>query len=85
MNCVLCPVLPPSAPLDVQNINMCQDLNKPKHYTTDYNTPNLVVRRGQEFLMNVTFNRPLAQGDDFHIEFQIGESGSWGPSSRCEL
>uniref|UniRef100_A0A3B4F053 Transglutaminase N-terminal domain-containing protein n=1 Tax=Pundamilia nyererei TaxID=303518 RepID=A0A3B4F053_9CICH len=35
------------------------DVNKPKHYTTDYYMQNLVVRRGQEFVMQVTFNRPL--------------------------
>uniref|UniRef100_A0A3Q0T0R5 protein-glutamine gamma-glutamyltransferase n=1 Tax=Amphilophus citrinellus TaxID=61819 RepID=A0A3Q0T0R5_AMPCI len=72
----LCLFLPLSVALDVQNINMCQDINKPKHYTTDYNTPNLVVRRGQEFVMRVTFNRPLVAGDDFHIEFQIGSDPS---------
>lgn len=62
--------------LEALKINMCQDANKPKHYTTDYYMQNLVVRRGQEFVMQVTFNRPLAPQDDFHIEFTIGSDPS---------
>lgn len=52
---------------------MCQSINKPNHYTTAYNTENLVVRRGQEFIIRVTFNRTLSPADDFQLEFLIGE------------
>uniref|UniRef100_A0A669AZQ6 protein-glutamine gamma-glutamyltransferase n=1 Tax=Oreochromis niloticus TaxID=8128 RepID=A0A669AZQ6_ORENI len=76
MTSVLCFVPTPSVLLEALNINMCQDVNKPKHYTTDYYMQNLVVRRGQEFVMQVTFNRPLAPEDDFHIEFAIGSDPS---------
>ncbi|XP_028427271.1 coagulation factor XIII A chain [Perca flavescens] len=62
--------------LSVQKVNMCQQINRPQHKTASYNTPNLVVRRGQEFLLRVTFNRPLAQSDDFQLEFLIGENPS---------
>ncbi|KAM7369547.1 hypothetical protein PAMP_010864 [Pampus punctatissimus] len=57
-------------------VDMCQQVNKPNHYTTAYDTPYLVVRRGQEFLVRVTFNRPLTPGDDFQIEFLIGSNPS---------
>ncbi|XP_035538356.1 coagulation factor XIII A chain-like [Morone saxatilis] len=63
---------PVGTALLVQRVDMCQQLNKPNHYTTTYDIQNLVVRRGQEFVVRVTFNRPLAQGDDFQLEFLIG-------------
>uniref|UniRef100_A0A8C9XEY9 Transglutaminase-like domain-containing protein n=1 Tax=Sander lucioperca TaxID=283035 RepID=A0A8C9XEY9_SANLU len=55
---------------------MCQQTNELQHKTASYNTPNLVVRRGQQFLVRVTFNRPLQQRDDFQLEFLIGENPS---------
>nr|XP_046226724.1 coagulation factor XIII A chain-like [Scatophagus argus] len=67
---------PVGASLSVQHINMCQQINKPNHYTTAYDTQNLVVRRGQEFLIRVTFNRPLTDQDDFQLEFLIGSNPS---------
>lgn len=62
-----------SAPLSVQSVDMCLQINKSNHITSAYNNQNLVVRRGLEFIMKVTFNRPLTQGDDFQVEFLIGE------------
>ncbi|XP_078018791.1 coagulation factor XIII A chain-like [Epinephelus lanceolatus] len=62
--------------LSVQNVDMCQQINEPNHYTASYDTQNLVVRRGQEFVIRVTFNRPLAQDDDFQVEFLIGSNPS---------
>ncbi|XP_035854944.1 coagulation factor XIII A chain-like isoform X2 [Sander lucioperca] len=62
--------------LSVQKVDMCQQTNELQHQTASYNTPNLVVRRGQEFLVRVTFNRPLEQSDDFQLEFLIGEDPS---------
>eukprot|EP00064_Thunnus_orientalis_P021556 superscaffoldBa00006615_g21721 len=57
-------------------VDMCQQVNEPNHQTAAYDTPCLVVRRGQEFLMRVTFNRQLAEGDDFQLEFLIASKGS---------
>lgn len=67
---------PVGEPLSVNHVDMCQQINKPNHYTTAYDIQNLVVRRGQEFIMRVTFSRPLAQGDDFQLEFLIGSNPS---------
>uniref|UniRef100_A0A3P8RTS2 Transglutaminase-like domain-containing protein n=1 Tax=Amphiprion percula TaxID=161767 RepID=A0A3P8RTS2_AMPPE len=69
---------PPSGgpPLSVENVDMSQQINKPKHYTTAYDTQSLVVRRGHEFMVRVTFNRELVQQDDFQLEFLIGSNPS---------
>ncbi|XP_036935017.1 coagulation factor XIII A chain-like [Acanthopagrus latus] len=68
--------VPTGQALMVQQVDMCQQINKPNHYTTAYDTGNLVVRRGQEFVIRVTFSRPLADGDDFQLEFLIGSNPS---------
>uniref|UniRef100_A0A8D3AJF9 protein-glutamine gamma-glutamyltransferase n=1 Tax=Scophthalmus maximus TaxID=52904 RepID=A0A8D3AJF9_SCOMX len=70
------PLLALAASLSVQNVDMCQQINKPKHFTTDYDTESLVVRRGLEFLVRVTFSRPLSEQDDFQLEFLIGSNPS---------
>ncbi|KAK2859802.1 hypothetical protein Q5P01_004422 [Channa striata] len=63
---------PGQLPLSVQRVDMCLLTNKKNHNTSAYNIQNLVVRRGQEFIMKVTFSRPLTQTDDFQVEFMIG-------------
>ncbi|XP_070709475.1 coagulation factor XIII A chain-like [Pempheris klunzingeri] len=65
-----------SSSLAVQSVDMCQQINKPNHFTTAYDTNNLVIRRGQEFVVRLIFNRPLTQGDDFQVEFLIGANPS---------
>ncbi|XP_039982997.1 coagulation factor XIII A chain-like isoform X2 [Xiphias gladius] len=55
---------------------MCQQINKPNHFTSAYDVENLVVRRGQEFVVRVTFSRPLTEGDEFQLEFLIGSNPS---------
>uniref|UniRef100_A0A672FQX0 Transglutaminase-like domain-containing protein n=1 Tax=Salarias fasciatus TaxID=181472 RepID=A0A672FQX0_SALFA len=67
--------------LFVEHIDMCQNINKPTHYTTEYDTNNLVVRRGQEFIIRVTFSRLLTQQDDFQLEFLIGPNPSHNKGS----
>ncbi|XP_045927854.1 coagulation factor XIII A chain-like [Micropterus dolomieu] len=67
---------PAGASLSVNKVDMCQQMNKAYHYTTAYNTPKLAVRRGQEFVIQVTFSRPLTANDDFQLEFLIGSDPS---------
>ncbi|XP_044032118.1 coagulation factor XIII A chain-like [Siniperca chuatsi] len=67
---------PGVASLSVQNIDMCLQINKSKHYTTAYDTQNLVVRRGQEFVIQVTFSRQPTPADNFQLEFLIGSDPS---------
>ncbi|XP_077411207.1 coagulation factor XIII A chain-like [Vanacampus margaritifer] len=58
--------------LSVEKVDMCKNVNMPKHRTQAYNTDNLVVRRGQEFVLHVTFTRPVTPRDKFRLEFLIG-------------
>nr|XP_057916799.1 coagulation factor XIII A chain-like [Doryrhamphus excisus] len=59
-------------PLSVLDIDMCQQKNMPVHRTNFYDIQNLVVRRGDQFVIRVTFNRPLTNEDRFMLEFLIG-------------
>lgn len=48
--------------------------NKMQHHTAFYSSDQLVVRRGQEFQVNITFNRPYDPArDKIAVEFVIGE------------
>ncbi|XP_068160153.1 coagulation factor XIII A chain-like [Antennarius striatus] len=69
--------VPPVADLLlVEGVDMCQDTNKASHLTGDYDTDNLVVRRGRAFIMKVTFNHRPPSNDDFQLEFTIGKTPS---------
>jgi len=51
--------------------------NKLEHHTTLYQSDYLIVRRGQEFQVKITFNRPYKPDEDkFAVEFTIGEMGT---------
>ncbi|XP_068438447.1 coagulation factor XIII A chain-like [Clinocottus analis] len=63
---------PSGEPLSVKKVDMLQQKNMREHFTSEYDIDQLVVRRGQEFMMQVTFDRPLVDGDDFQVEFLIG-------------
>ncbi|KAM9777189.1 coagulation factor XIII A chain-like [Neosynchiropus ocellatus] len=68
---------PPAAgALSVVSLDMCQPINQPNHFTTPYDTGNLVVRRGWEFVVQVTFNRELTADDELQMEFLIGSNPS---------
>lgn len=58
----------------MMNINMYESDNKADHHTDAYKLSNLIIRRGQEFIMGIVFNRPFNPAMDlFLIEFLIGE------------
>uniref|UniRef100_A0A665URW3 protein-glutamine gamma-glutamyltransferase n=1 Tax=Echeneis naucrates TaxID=173247 RepID=A0A665URW3_ECHNA len=49
--------------------------NKIEHHTEQYNSDQLIVRRGQEFKIKIDFNRPFNPAEDkFAVEFIIGSS-----------
>uniref|UniRef100_A0A8C6UPQ3 protein-glutamine gamma-glutamyltransferase n=1 Tax=Neogobius melanostomus TaxID=47308 RepID=A0A8C6UPQ3_9GOBI len=64
--------------LDVWEVDMKhhhEDTNRTSHKTHLYNLDSLVVRRGQEFEVNIKFNRPYKPDEDkFAVEFVIGSS-----------
>lgn len=63
--------------LDIFDVDMMakpQETNKQQHHTMYYNSDYLIVRRGQEFQVKITFNRPYKPAEDkFAVEFVIGE------------
>lgn len=62
---------PPPGAVSVDEIDMCEELNRAEHRTSRYRTPSLVVRRGQSFTMKVTFSQRVSPGD-ITVEFFIG-------------
>ncbi|KAM3842419.1 coagulation factor XIII A chain [Diretmus argenteus] len=62
--------------LDIWDVNMLRrsdEINKVEHHTYLYNSDQLVVRRGQEFQIQITFSRPYNPSQDkFAVEFVIG-------------
>uniref|UniRef100_W5N165 protein-glutamine gamma-glutamyltransferase n=2 Tax=Lepisosteus oculatus TaxID=7918 RepID=W5N165_LEPOC len=62
--------------LDVWDMNMLKtrdEINKKEHRTHLYNNDNLIVRRGQQFQIKITFNREYNPAKDkFWVEFLIG-------------
>uniref|UniRef100_A0A3B3XR34 Transglutaminase-like domain-containing protein n=1 Tax=Poecilia mexicana TaxID=48701 RepID=A0A3B3XR34_9TELE len=63
---------PVSDALLVVGVDMRKDVNAAHHYTGEYMTNLLVVRRGQQFIIDVSFSRPVTPQDDFQLEFLIG-------------
>ncbi|XP_072232624.1 coagulation factor XIII A chain [Leuresthes tenuis] len=60
---------------DVDMIKRPDESNKLEHHTTLYQSDYLIVRRGQEFQVKITFNRPYKPHEDkFAVEFAIGSS-----------
>lgn len=56
--------------------------NKMQHHTAFYSSDQLVVRRGQEFQVNITFNRPYDPArDKIAVEFVIGELSRFNTNS----
>uniref|UniRef100_A0A8D3A519 protein-glutamine gamma-glutamyltransferase n=1 Tax=Scophthalmus maximus TaxID=52904 RepID=A0A8D3A519_SCOMX len=64
--------------LDIFDVDMMRrpdESNKMQHHTAFYSSDQLVVRRGQEFQVNITFNRPYDPArDKIAVEFVIGSS-----------
>ncbi|XP_038126333.1 coagulation factor XIII A chain [Cyprinodon tularosa] len=64
--------------LDIWDVDMMRgrdQSNKIEHHTNLYQSDNLIVRRGQEFTVKITFNRPYKPNQDkFAVEFVIGSS-----------
>ncbi|XP_034036031.1 coagulation factor XIII A chain-like [Thalassophryne amazonica] len=71
-----------SSGLFVVSVDMNHQVNRQKHFTTHYSVENLVVRRGQQCLISITFNRRLVPTDNFHMEFLIGTDPSETKGSR---
>ncbi|XP_068443825.1 coagulation factor XIII A chain [Clinocottus analis] len=64
--------------LDISGVDMMkmtEGSNKQQHHTMMFNSDHLIVRRGQEFQVEISFNRPYKPATDtFAVEFVIGSS-----------
>ncbi|XP_041717285.2 coagulation factor XIII A chain-like [Coregonus clupeaformis] len=62
------------AALKCVSVDMMQNENKRDHHCHLYEGKNniLIIRRAQEFKMNLHFNQPVKPSDKFQIEFYIG-------------
>ncbi|XP_061569571.1 coagulation factor XIII A chain-like [Cololabis saira] len=73
--------VPPGADvLTVVDVNMRKQFNEQNHHTAEYVAKAMVVRRGQQFIIDVIFSREILPQDDFQLEFLIGANPS--PSKR---
>ncbi|POI34266.1 hypothetical protein CIB84_001982 [Bambusicola thoracicus] len=59
--------------LKVTKVDFLKSQNSVQHHTDAYNTSNLVVRRGQPFLLQLTLSRELRAADKLSLHFSIGE------------
>ncbi|XP_026208327.1 coagulation factor XIII, A1 polypeptide b [Anabas testudineus] len=60
---------------DVDMIKKPDEINKIDHHTALYHSDFLIVRRGQEFQVNITFDRTYKPAEDkFAVEFVIGSN-----------
>ncbi|XP_056869457.1 coagulation factor XIII A chain-like [Takifugu flavidus] len=75
----------PPYDLSVVDVDMCVSTNKPNHLTSSYYTDLLVVRRGQQWVMRVTFSRPLNRDDNIQVEFLIGRDPSASKGSMVTV
>lgn len=73
--------------LDIWDVDMMRgknEINKQQHHTVFYSSDYLIVRRGQEFQVKISFNRPYKPAEDkFAVEFVIGEQST--PSLNGQL
>ncbi|KPP68896.1 Coagulation factor XIII A chain-like [Scleropages formosus] len=59
--------------LKVLQIDLQEEQNRREHHTDLFASPNLIVRRGQEFRISITFDGPYNPSKDgFYVEFRIG-------------
>uniref|UniRef100_A0A8C2ZJC4 protein-glutamine gamma-glutamyltransferase n=1 Tax=Cyclopterus lumpus TaxID=8103 RepID=A0A8C2ZJC4_CYCLU len=75
---VILSFVPLSEFLDISSVDMMKgpdESNKKQHRTAMFNSDYLIVRRGQEFQVRISFNRPYKPATDtFAVEFVIGSS-----------
>ncbi|XP_077598178.1 coagulation factor XIII A chain [Stigmatopora nigra] len=71
--------------LDIWGVDMMKKRdgdNKIHHRTAPFSSDDLIVRRGQEFQVNITFNRPYDPArDKIAVEFVIGSSPQYSENT----
>ncbi|XP_062424467.1 protein-glutamine gamma-glutamyltransferase 4 [Rhea pennata] len=60
-------------PLNVTGVDFLKSQNTRLHHTDAYDNQSLVVRRGQDFWLKLTFDRDLSATDKVKLQFSIGD------------
>ncbi|XP_037334947.2 coagulation factor XIII A chain [Pungitius pungitius] len=75
--------------LDIWDVDMMRrpnESNAQQHHTMLFNSDNLLVRRGQEFQIKITFSRPYKPATDmFAVEFVIGSSPQYSKGTHVPV
>lgn len=60
-------------PLRAVGVDFLRDDNTRLHHTNEFSHSSLIVRRGQEFQLKVTFSRELQDNDKVTLQLSIGK------------
>ncbi|XP_052230405.1 protein-glutamine gamma-glutamyltransferase K-like isoform X3 [Dreissena polymorpha] len=59
--------------LKPKSVDFLRNKNRTAHRTSDYEIPNLIIRRGHQFDISITFDRPFScQDDELVLKFVTG-------------
>ncbi|XP_073411346.1 protein-glutamine gamma-glutamyltransferase E-like isoform X1 [Dendrobates tinctorius] len=61
-----------SSTLQLQSTNVQQSKNASAHQTSEFMSQNLIVRRGEEFTIELTFSRPVQSSDNIILNMKTG-------------
>ena len=62
-----------STGLKAESVDLNITENRKDHHTDEYEHEKLIIRRGQPFTLNITFNRPVnTDEDDIILQFTVG-------------
>ncbi|XP_075701350.1 protein-glutamine gamma-glutamyltransferase E-like [Rhinoderma darwinii] len=78
-------VIVSEAGLQLSNVNFQLSTNTSAHRTRDYDTTELVVRRGQGFTISFTSNRAVQSGDGVTITVETGSRPSESKNTRAVM
>ena len=58
-----------------KSVDFLRTSNRQAHRTSDYEIPNLIIRRGQQFDLSITFDRPFSiKQDEVVLKFVTGRN-----------
>ena len=70
--------------LKVKSVNILEDVNHKVHHTDEYETEALIIRRGGEFQLDITYEEG-GYSDQFYIELRHGKNATKRNGTLVEL
>lgn len=58
----------------MKSVDLFKEETAKKHYTADYETSELVFRRGFPFRLMIVLSRPLKSTEKFELELRMGNN-----------